>query len=1106
MMVTFVSQCEKNALLKSRRVLDSFANRIGTNVWQTLITEEGLNVVKKLLRQTATKNTAVSCHRIRGYNRSELVWIVGNRSKFNAQGFVPVHTTKQAIINTNYENDWQYLPLIKSLTALSALFHDWGKASACFQDKLQPSKAKKIISDPLRHEWVSCLLLHAFVNGAKTDSEWLSLLAAGEINETEITKNLSTIKNPLKNLPPLASLIAWLVLSHHRLPLPQDEEKRKKSKYQTIEQNNFSFLLSWITADFGYQNADKTEKCLDFPNGLPHQSQQWLKDAKKWATKTQNCEALAKSAIENDVWRLVLHHARLSLMLGDHYFSSQKEVNEKWQSDFKPIANTFRDTGKPKQKLDEHLVGVAENALKTAYLLPQFETTLPFAKDIRRLKKKSPEPFDWQDIAVTKIKAWRESEATQQLAQFGFFTVNMASTGKGKTFANAKIMRALSPDSESLRYILALGLRTLTLQTGDEYRNRIGLGDDELAVLIGSKAIMELHEQNQKETKEKELNEAEKNGSESDEELLDGDIEYDCKIPEEGLATVLRIEKDRQFLYAPVLACTVDHLMAATETKRGGKYILPSLRLMSSDLVIDEIDDFDGDDLVAIGRLIHLAGMLGRKVMISSATIPPDLAEGYFNAYQAGWQIFSASREVKKTVGCAWIDEFSTQTESITAKENSHVEFKEAHAKFIKKRVKELLSDEKKTLKRKGEIISLESLKDDSDSNEENKTAGYFEIVAKSIVEQHSRHFKTDDKTGKSVSFGVVRIANIPPCVELAKFLIQREWENDVDVKIMAYHSQQVMLMRNAQEKHLDEILNRKNPDVVFENTIIREHLTQSSAQNVIFIVVATPVEEVGRDHDFDFAIVEPSSYRSIIQLAGRVLRHRDKDLTQPNITLLQYNLNGLLRSEEKAVFCHPGYESSDINKNDYQLKTHDLKKLIDETAITQSINAIPRIQRKQQLDYQTNLADLEHHVIHQLLTAYEKKGAANLEGWLSSCWFLTALPQVLTPFRQGEKQMKLYLISDDDGESWHFVEKNDKGKTEKCETTRRIEKRELDEKFSNRLWLHRDYAELVEAAKKLMSIRDATLRYGEISLPEDRPNGFVYFEQFGMIAKKHGK
>jgi CRISPR-associated endonuclease/helicase Cas3 len=733
-----------------------------------------------------------------------------------------------------------------------------------------------------------------------------------------------------------------------------------------------------------------------------------------------------------------------------------------------------------------------------------FENKLPFALDIRNLKKKSPACFSWQDTAITKIKAWRETESTQDLSQFGFFAVNMASTGQGKTFANAKIMRALSSDGESLRYVLALGLRTLTLQTGDEYRNRIGLDKTELAVLIGSKAVMELHEQNKQEAKEKELSESEKNGSESEEDLLDGDIEFDCKIPEEGSATVLRTQKDRQFLYAPVLACTVDHLMAATETQRGGKYILPSLRLMSSDLVIDEIDDFDGNDLIAIGRLIHLAGMLGRKVMISSATIPPDLAEGYFNAYQAGWQIFANWREVKKTVGCAWIDEFSTQTESITAKENSHVEFKDAHTKFIEKRVKKLLSE---PVKRKGEIISLESFKEDS--NEENKTTNYFETIAKSIVEQHSRHSKTDPKTNKNVAFGVVRMANISPCVELAEFLMRREWENDVDVKIMAYHSQQVMLMRSEQEKHLDEILNRKNPNAIFENPIIYKYLTESSALNVIFIVIATPVEEVGRDHDFDFAIVEPSSYRSIIQLAGRVLRHRhkpDEMPTTPNITLLQYNFKGFLtNNDEEVVFFQPGYESCDRTKNDYQLNTHDLKKLIDESAIAERISSIPRIQVPKKLNPTTQLADLEHHVISELLTNYDKKSADKLDGWLRSCWFLTALPQVLTPFRAGEKQMQLYLISEDDGETWHFVEKNDKGKTVNCETARRIEKRELNEEFSNRLWLHRDYAELIEnlAAKQSMTLKDTALRYGEISLPEDRPNEFVYSEQFGMITKK---
>ena len=98
MIVTFVSQCEKNSLKRTRQVLDAYANRIGDNVWQTIITEEGLLMAKKLLRRTASKNTAVSCHWIRSRRRSELLWIVGNRQKFNSEGIVPVNTTQKELM------------------------------------------------------------------------------------------------------------------------------------------------------------------------------------------------------------------------------------------------------------------------------------------------------------------------------------------------------------------------------------------------------------------------------------------------------------------------------------------------------------------------------------------------------------------------------------------------------------------------------------------------------------------------------------------------------------------------------------------------------------------------------------------------------------------------------------------------------------------------------------------------------------------------------------------------------------------------------------------------------------------------------------------------
>ena len=89
MMVLFTSRSEKKALLTVRRILDQFADRIGNDTWQTIMTQEGVQEVKTLLRRSATKSTAVSCRWIRSRNRSQLLWVVGNRDKFNEEGMVP---------------------------------------------------------------------------------------------------------------------------------------------------------------------------------------------------------------------------------------------------------------------------------------------------------------------------------------------------------------------------------------------------------------------------------------------------------------------------------------------------------------------------------------------------------------------------------------------------------------------------------------------------------------------------------------------------------------------------------------------------------------------------------------------------------------------------------------------------------------------------------------------------------------------------------------------------------------------------------------------------------------------------------------------------------
>lgn len=356
MMVTFISQCQKKSLNRTRRVLDAFANRIGDNTWQTVITEEGLIAVKTLLRRTATKNTAVACHWIRSRSRSELVWIVGNRKCFNSAGIIPVNSTQKKLMHSQWESDWLYLPLIKALVAIAALLHDWGKATALFQNKLQTGTK---IGDPLRHEWISCLLLNALVQqGGNHDEVWLQLLIDGKLDEQKLKALvIGNISKPLDNLPPIAQLVGWLILSHHRLPF-REKPKDEADQYR----KNLTSMLRSISAQWGYQNRNDDENrltaCFEFPEGLLSQSTPWLKQVKKWSAKLLAVQPQIQTLLNNGAYRVVLHHARLCLMLGDHYYSSC-DADKNWQDTVALFANTDKQRNF-KQKLDEHLVNVRD--------------------------------------------------------------------------------------------------------------------------------------------------------------------------------------------------------------------------------------------------------------------------------------------------------------------------------------------------------------------------------------------------------------------------------------------------------------------------------------------------------------------------------------------------------------------------------------------------------------------------------------------------------------------------------------------------------------------------------------------------------------------------
>lgn len=113
--------------------------------------------------------------------------------------------------------------------------------------------------------------------------------------------------------------------------------------------------------------------------------------------------------------------------------------------------------------------------------------------------------------------------------------------------------------------------------------------------------------------------------------------------------------------------------------------------------------------------------------------------------------------------------------------------------------------------------------------------------------------------------------------------------------RVACYHANDWRIARFYKEKRLDFLLSRAQGDKhVTADREIRAFLDEAAREgrpDVPFIVVATPVEEVGRDHDFDWAVLDVSSAQSLVQAAGRVNRHRLRSCGDaPNIAVPQFN------------------------------------------------------------------------------------------------------------------------------------------------------------------------------------------------------------------------
>jgi CRISPR-associated endonuclease/helicase Cas3 len=746
--------------------------------------------------------------------------------------------------------------------------------------------------------------------------------------------------------------------------------------------------------------------------------------------------------------------------------------------------------------------------------LPLFERHLPRLAKHRKLKQRSEsERFRWQDKAFDLACSLRAKSQ-----EHGAFIVNMASTGCGKTLANARIMYALADPLLGMRCAFAMGLRTLTLQTGQAFRHLLNLGDDELAIRVGgapNRMLFEHFEQL-----------AEATGSASRQALFDEEgshVLYEGQHEKHPLLQRAVADPEvRKLLLAPLLVCTVDHLTPATESQRGGRQIAPMLRLMSGDLVLDEPDDFDLADLPALTRMVHWAGLLGSRVLLSSATLPPAMVQGLFEAYAAGRQQFQANRGARQVAGlsrppicCLWTDEFKQHSASCSEASG----FAQQHQEFVQARA-EALAQQASAPRRRVALRPLEGLGKDRDK----ACKAFAEAALHSASELHAENHSADPHTGKRVSFGLVRMANVEPLIQVALAMFAQGVPSGLKVHLCVYHSRHPLLIRSSLERQLDSTLKRHVPNAVFELANIREHQQGSDEDDHLFIVLGSPVTEVGRDHDYDWAVVEPSSLRSLIQLLGRVRRHRPGECQSTNVHVFSRNLRSFTHPTE-AAFCKPGFET---NTGAFRLASHDLNELLDNHVLT-SLDARPRIvcAPDQALRPQSQLADLEHaRMRDQMLPrapakSGRKGSSAPVEVNASTWWrmqpqqaLLTGLLQQAQPFRDdaNQREVSLVLLPDEDGEHavLHQVEDIKGGKRgEKLympvegELHSRLAESALTSS-SVSVWGVQDYmAELAALAESMdRPLEWCATRFGTLSAPSN-DRGWVSHPALGFWKKR---
>lgn len=884
--VIAVCRSKKTKRTAAARVLDQYLFRIGDRTWRGRASMACLKRISEELRATASRNTAVAIYRSGSTEQQQKpLFVIGSRSRFDPSGRCPVSTRSRKTRGTIIPAE----VALQAIVEIVALFHDVGKASRLFNEKIRRSIATgKALADPVRHEVISALVVADILPmDCVTATEIAARLTRVAAEPSIIDEAWARVSDRVKKLhcqgaqgadilstrvglgdpTSLRAQLILLILSHHRLPdanhAPHGDPGATNSVRCGI---HFQFELPL------------SRSCLDIADGIPFWHEAWFASR---LTSTSERLAAAKMIPLKGLDVIV----RTALMAADHTGSFKKEVG----TGEGHLANSLElpnGTVVPADSLSQHTRRVTEASRSMMVGHLKYGGSGPgIAEDMIPPAIRAPRitgsRFDWQANAAHAAADLVSS------GDGGFFGVLMAGTGSGKTRGAATVMTGASltdagPRGTELRYNLALPLRSLATQSGREYVEDLGFSPRDVSVMVGGRLPEWIDERVAEEAEKNETSGSEDRGG------LWGDLvsmtvedidaaalvhagalgaDFDRKLPAylDMFCEADRSGKARAFLTTPILSATIDHFMPSASPLRGG-HLTATWRVMSADLVIDELDQMSEEDLSAVRRLVRIAGLGGRRVLIMSATLTAAIVQSFYEVYVEAWRTQAEMKGRPDTV--------------------HHLVAGDAPGAIASSINGEALVDSL--------AACAASVASDLDQREPVQLAeilpraetwaGQVDIIRDHTGVLHERHCVLID--GRRISVGLVRITRVKHLQRLAVDLAR---QNDGCLYVVL-HSAMPRVIRDRIERDLKSILTRKGDDPNRAlAAFIQTHAPKEwmAGGDIRIIVLSSPVIETGNDVDFDWAITDAPGVRSIVQTAGRVNRHRRIMVRQPNVAIL---------------------------------------------------------------------------------------------------------------------------------------------------------------------------------------------------------------------------